>query len=65
MARTYLQTTDLPAIESLRTSMAQNLNLQTIHEDLKADFRIEFESWINQWTANAFRKGAIASTPNT
>jgi hypothetical protein len=65
MARTYLQTTDLPAIESLRISMAQNLSLQTIDQNLKADFRIEFEAWINQWTANAFRKGVIASTPNT
>ncbi len=61
--RAFLQIENLIVIESMRVKFANELSLQTINESLKADLRIEFERWLNQWTAEAYRDGVIAVSP--
>jgi hypothetical protein len=60
--KTYLQIANLAAIESMRVDFSDRLSLQTIDENLKADLRIEFEKWLNSWTAKAYREGVISAT---
>jgi DNA-binding GntR family transcriptional regulator len=61
--RAFLQIENLIVIESLRGNFVSELSLQTIDESLKADLRIEFERWLNEWTAEAYREGVIAVSP--
>ncbi|MGL4835260.1 MAG: hypothetical protein ACRCXH_12675 [Shewanella sp.] len=61
--RAFLQISDLTVVESLRVDFASNLSIQTINESVKADLRIEFERWLNEWTAAAYRDGVIAVSP--
>lgn len=61
--RAFLQIENLVVIESMRVKFANELSIQTINESLKADLRIEFERWLNQWTADAYRDGVIAVSP--
>jgi hypothetical protein len=62
MAKVYLQKSDLAQVESLRTSFNANLNLQTMNQDLRADLQLEFQAWLNDWMAKAYREGVIAAT---
>jgi hypothetical protein len=57
--KSYLQISDLAVVESLRKSFVDNLSLQTTDANIKADLRIEFEKWLNTWTANAYRNGVV------
>lgn len=59
MARQYLQVSNFPEIESLRRNFNTDLSLQTMDEKVKADLRLEFEDWINNWSRNAYRLGVI------
>jgi hypothetical protein len=63
--RSYLQISDLQVATSLRKSFVDQLSLQTIDENIKADLQIEFEKWLNTWTANAYRSGVVQVTSNT
>lgn len=62
MDKVYLQSTNLPQIESLRIKFNENLSLQTFNADLKSDLQLEFEKWLNAWTISAYRQGVTPGT---
>jgi hypothetical protein len=60
MAKKYLELANFAELESLRRKFNDELSLQTMDEKLKADLRLEFENWINDWSGKAYRVGVTA-----
>lgn len=67
MAKKNLEIVNFAEVESLRRNFNSDLSLQTMDDKLKADLRLEFEDWINNWSRNAYRLGVIVpdEAPNT
>jgi hypothetical protein len=69
MAKKNLEIVNFAEIESLRRNFNTDLSLQTMDDKLKADLRLEFEDWINNWARTAYRVGVtvpdlLATEPN-
>lgn len=63
MDNIHLQLSDFNKLETLRKAFADELSLQTLDGNLKADLQLEFDKWLTQWRINAYRNGVYNSAP--
>jgi hypothetical protein len=61
MSKKYLTVANLDEIESLRVNFNTDLSLRTINQEIKIDLKLEFENWLNEWSANAYRNGVVVA----